>query len=1571
MNHGPQSASTDLPFRDLLFGQAAAEDSANLSPGDLDGLARGAFEFLRSRPAGETKIRLTPLPGGAGLALESLNQDMPFLLDSTLAELMERGIGIRLVAHPIFSLSRNPDGGLALFNGLAAPDSPKQTARESLLHIHISPLDESAQAALTEALRNVYRDVSTAVRDWQAMRARLAAIIARYRADPPPLPADEIAEAVQLLDWLLADNFTFLGMREHSFQANAVSADPLPGSGLGILSDPDVHVLRRGKELVAFTPEIRRFFTEPVLLILTKANVKSRVHRRAHLDYVGVKLFDAAGGLQGEFRIVGLLTSSSYTQPARVIPYLRHKVARVVSRAGHDPKSHSGKALINVLENFPRDELFQISPELLFEQSNDILLLSDRPRLRVLTRADQFERFVSVIVYVPKDRYDTSIRVRIGEYLCKAFDGRVSAVYPFYPDGPLARTHFIIGRYDGETPQRSRAELESAIAAIIETWGDGLRAAASAAGAAALPQSQVQTYAEIFSPAYRAAYMPAAALRDISILAALSHERRHLVDFYRRGGGAADCLSLKVFSLGRPLPLSERVPLLESMGFSVIDESTFETAKLPESGEQVWIHDMALRRASGAAIDTAGAEQDIEELLIAALKGETEIDRHNALVLEAGLNWRAAAALRALSRYARQICAPFSQEYLAATLVKHAAIARAVFGLFEVRFSLAVDADRAGAQQAALAAIEAQLAKVDSLDEDRILRLYVSLVTAMVRTNYFQRAPAGGPRPTIAFKFESRKIPGLPLPKPLFEVFVCSPRVEAVHLRFGKVARGGIRWSDRPEDFRTEVLGLVKAQQVKNAVIVPVGAKGGFLPKRLPPPGDRQAWLEEGTESYRVFIRALLELTDNIVDGGIRPPPDTIRHDSDDPYLVVAADKGTATFSDTANALSEENGHWLGDAFASGGSAGYDHKKMAITARGAWEAVKRHFREMELDIQKTPFTVAGVGDMSGDVFGNGMLLSPAIRLVAAFDHRDIFIDPDPDLAVSLSERQRIFGLPRSSWQDYSRALISRGGGIYPRAAKSIRLSPEAKAAVGIIDDDVTPQRLINAILQARVDLLWFGGIGTYIRASDETDADAGDRSNDAVRIAARQIGAKVIGEGANLGMTQRARIEAAAHGVKLNTDAIDNSAGVNSSDVEVNIKIALARPVSDGRLTITSRNALLVEMTQEVAGLVLRNNYLQPLALSLAERGAVAGLGYHRRMMQRLEREGQLDRAVEFLPDDAALDARARAGQGLTRPELAVLLAYAKLNLHDLVLASRAPDDPYFDRELERYFPAPVRKQFPDAIAGHRLRREIIATQLANAVINRGGPSVVAQIIDRTGADAAAITRAYAAVRDSMGLLDLNNALDALDGKISGQRQLELYAMVQDILVSRLVWFVRYLPADQPLDALIAHYTSAIGGAETVWETQSGPLVDEMLRAGMAETAARRLASLDKLHDMPEIVRIADGARVAPASAARVFFDLDAVLPMAALAHGARALKLSDHFDRLAQERAVDGIERARGRLTAEVLQSGDADAAAWARRRADEISRIAASLSEITQSGLSVAKLSVASGLLSDLVRI
>ncbi|WP_243370064.1 NAD-glutamate dehydrogenase [Microvirga solisilvae] len=1573
-----------------LYGRVPPEDLAAYSPSALAELAAAAYEHLKApRAGGGEDVRLIDLEIEREgrrrdvTVLEIVNDNMPFLLDSTLAELVDQGYEPYLVAHPILAVERDAEGALVRLIGEATAVARHGVKRESFIHVHLPRIDDAeTRDRLIEAMRRVHKDVSLAVHDWPSMRARVTEIVQNYRLNPPPLPDDEVREAVAFLDWIARDNFTFLGLREYRLPKDDTAADPVEGSGLGLLRDPSVRVLRRGRELVAMTPEIRAFLEKPQALIITKANVKSRVHRRAHLDYVGVKLFDADGRLRGELRIVGLFTASAYTNTTAEVPYLRHKVAKVVARAGFDPSSYASRALLNVLENYPRDELFQIDEETLYHFAIDIMNLSERPRVRALPRVDEFDRFVSVLVFVPKDRYDTSVRHRIGQFLAGIYEGRVSASYPDYPQGPLARTHYIIGRDEGETPDVSRDTLEKGIAAIVRTWSDSLRDQLDETMGGARARGLATRYAEAFSAAYREAFGAEQAIKDIALLEQLSEARPRAVDLYRREGDDDTRVNLKVFSRNAALPLSDRVPLLENLGFRVVNERTYRVISTGVSGmDRVWLHDMALERAAGGAIDIDEIQTLIEAALLALFRGLAESDGFNRLVLEAGLGWRDVAMVRTLGRYLRQIQVAYAQDYLADTLARHSEITKNIVKLFYARFDPR-HAGNAEAEAAVRAAIEEQLKNVTSLDDDRILRRFINLIEAAVRTNFFQLEGNGLPRQTIAFKFECAKVEGLPLPKPLYEIFVYSPRVEGVHLRYGKVARGGLRWSDRPQDFRTEVLGLVKAQQVKNAVIVPVGAKGGFVPKHLPPASDRQAWLNEGTESYRIFVRTLLQLTDNIEGDRLVPPADTVRHDGDDPYLVVAADKGTATFSDTANALSIEKGHWLGDAFASGGSQGYDHKKMGITARGAWEAVKRHFREMDIDIQTQPVTVAGVGDMSGDVFGNGMLLSRALKLVAAFDHRDIFLDPNPDPETSFKERERLFALPRSSWQDYDKSLISQGGGVFPRNAKSIPLSTEVQALLGLPQAQATPAEVMTAILKAQVGLLWFGGIGTYIRSSSETDEQVGDRANDAIRIAGVDVRAKVIGEGANLGMTQRGRIEAGQNGVRLNTDAIDNSAGVNTSDVEVNIKIALTTPERDGRLPEEARNTLLADMTDEVAGLVLRNNYLQTLALSLSEQRGLADLGFARRLMQMLESQGRLNRKVEYLPDDATLTERARRGEALTRPELAVLLAYAKLSLHDELLESAVPDDPYLGKELDRYFPAAMRERFPDAIATHRLRREIIATQLANAIINRGGPTMVARLVDQTGADAPTIAAAYAATRDAFGLTDMNLAIDALDGVVPGALQLRLYGELQDLLMNRIVWFIRNVDfSTHSLDTIIGAYQAGIADVERGLPTTLSPEALEALNArakalidqGTPEALARRIAALPDLVAAPDIVLTAQKTGKPVSDIARTHFALEAAFRLGALIGAAHEISVSDYFDRLALDRAVDSIAYAHRGLTAEVAAgdlSGTEAVQAWSEKRGADVSRIRGAVDSIVSSGLTLSKITVAASLLGDLAR-
>ncbi len=1573
-------------FLATLFGRAVPEDLARYTAQELAAIAERSWSFLAQRNIGTPKICFEPMqdqPAGSsrGIAiLEIANDDMPFLVDSVIGEINSRGLDIRLFLHPVYAVERDGAGNLISLKASTAAAGQ----RESFIHIHIDGAADAAQRNdLVAALDGILTDVRVAVQDWRPMLARIGEIIAELRTNPPPLAAEEIAEAIQFLEWIEDDNFTLLGARDYGFTESDAMLAPAFETGLGLLRSRDMNLLRRWNQPLHITQEIREFLQQPRLLIVTKSAVRSRVHRRVYLDYIGVKRFNHDGKLVGDHRFCGLFTSTAYTRSARSIPYLRRKIDGVIRRAGFDATSHSGKALVNVLETYPRDELFQIDEDALYQFALAILQLDERPGVRVLPRRDRFDRFVSVLVYVPRERYDGRIRAAIGNYLAGAFNGHVSAVTPFFPEGPLVRVHFIIGRAAGEAPNPDRATLDRAVEAIVRSWTDALREAIVAGSDPARERSLFARYRDAFPIDYREVYPAATGRNDIRVIEALFPTRPLGVEFYREASAGMRNAGLKVFSHDRPIPLSERVPVLEAMGFRVVDERTYHIR--PNGAADVWFHDMMLESALDQDFDLAALKGPLEACFLLVMGKRAESDGYNALVLAAGLGWRDVALIRAISRFFRQIRVPYSQGYMWATLRKYPGIAARIVTLFHTRFDphLGVTAAERTARETAIASdIEAALQAVTGLDEDRILRLFVNAVTAGVRTNFYQLDGDGQPKELVTIKFASRRIDDMPLPRPLYEIFVYSPRLEGVHLRFGKVARGGMRWSDRPQDFRTEILGLVKAQNVKNAVIVPVGAKGGFVPKFLPATGTRESIQAEGVATYKMFISALLDLTDNIGPGtaGVIAPADVVRHDDDDPYLVVAADKGTATFSDIANELAIARDFWLGDAFASGGSTGYDHKKMGITARGAWESVKRHFREMDIDIGTTAFTCVGIGDMSGDVFGNGMLREKTTKLVAAFDHRDIFIDPNPDPERTFAERRRLFDLPRLSWQDFDKALISKGGGVHPRSAKEIRLSVEAQKLLGV-GERLAPQELIRAILKTQVDLIFFGGIGTYVRAADESNEAVGDRANDAVRVAASELRCRVIGEGANLGMTQRGRVEAALRGIRLNTDAIDNSAGVNTSDMEVNIKIALSIPVRDGRLAMQARNVLLGGMTDEIAGLVLRNNYLQPLALSLCERRGMEEFGFLQRLMQTLEVRGLLDRAVEFLPDDVQLAERRRRLQPFTRPELSVLLAYAKLALYEDLLESAVPDDPYLARELGRYFPKAVGERFPDALEHHRLRREIIATQLANSMINRGGPSLVVRIADQTGAAPAAVAAAFAAVRDSYDMTALNTAIDGLDNKTSGKLQIDLYAAVEDLLLDRILWFLRHVDLSKGLAEVVLHYRAGITAVTAVldkalsqdFQTARAAQRRELIGAGVPAALAERIANLRAITAAPDIVQVADrtgrpvDAVAATYFAAGVFFRLDSITGAAG------AISVLDYFDRLARDRARDSIGDAERRLTAAMVADGATGAAAveaWVAPRKSEVERIRLAIHEIANSGLTLSKLSVVASLLGDLVK-
>ncbi len=1572
-------------FAKHLFNEVDAAEFETYGTSDLVALAAAAFETFRQRQPEKSKIVLRRRFAGETelLAVDIVNDDMPFLLDSVLAALRELGLVPELVTHPIFEVRRSREGILdALQPAVALPNG---VPRESFIHLQIRKLGPQPSAQVVEqALASVLSDVRTVVSDFPAMTARLKRAIEELERKPPPATAETNFESVAFLRWLSANSFIFLGIREFGYSGDQEHGElvPRPELGLGLLRDEDVSVLRDGGDAHRLTPQGRAFFLNSPPVIIVKANSKSTVHHRVHMDTIGIKLYGPGGNITGGLLIAGLFTTTAHNLPTRDVPLLRQKVAKVLRSSGFPYESHSSRALLNILETFPRDELFQVSPDQLARISEEVLKIDLTPRPRAFVRRDEFRRFVSVFVYVPRERHNTQVRLEIEKMLEKAFDGHLESATPFFPESPTVRVHYVVWRRGSELQNPSEAYLETEVETIITTWSDEFRdLILQRYGGAGY--ELVRKYLDAFPAGYQETNRPERALRDIVGFEKLGPNRRTEIDLHR--DGVTDCHSVRATlqQLDEPLTLSKRVPILESFGFDVISERTFLlTPKLESEARRVYLHDSDLRIADCDGADLLARRGDLEDGFLAVWNDAAPNDRFNGLILAAGLNWRQAAVLRAYAAFYRQTGTPYGTIYVSEVLNKYAGVTADLFALFDAMFNPAKgqSAEEREAERAAISArITAELDKIPLLDDDRILRDLLTLINATLRTNFYQGNGNKRAQEIVAFKLRSREIDWLPAPKPYAEIFVHSPRFEGIHLRAGPIARGGLRWSDR-QDFRTEILGLAKAQQVKNVVIVPQGAKGGFVPRKLPAT-NREAIQAEGIACYKSFVSSLLSITDNLVKGEIVPPADTIRRDGDDPYLVVAADKGTATFSDIANEISLSRGFWLGDAFASGGSAGYDHKKMGITARGAWEAVKRHFREMNVDIQGTPFTVAGIGDMSGDVFGNGMLLSKAIKLVAAFDHRDIFIDPAPDPAMSWEERRRLFDLPRSSWQDYDTSRLSAGGGIYSRGKKSIKLSAEAQSLLRL-KAVVTPNELLNAILRAPVDLLWFGGIGTYVRGSGETDLQVSDKANDAVRVAAKDVQAKVIGEGANLGVTQRGRIEFALLGGRINTDAIDNSAGVNTSDVEVNIKIALGAAIAKGKLDTRSRNDLLAAMTDEVASAVLRNNYLQPRAISLAEMDGLSDLGFQQRLMQRLERQGRLDRAVETLPSDAALLERQVARQPLTRPELAVLLAYAKIDLEDELIHAPVPGDPHLGQALFAYFPPMMRERFAAEIDDHPLRREIIVTTLANDIVNRGGPTFIVRMIEETGRDPADIAYAFAAVMAVYQVQAMYAGIDALDCKIDGQSQLCLYRRVQDLLRRQTAWFLRHSQFREGLEPQIARYRDGVDFltgtmADVLTEEAKVRLQQEEARLqadGLPLDLARRIAALEPLSQALDIVSVSTEAEAPIATAARIIFLIRDEFRLDELASASEALAAGDYFNRLAVNASLAAIASAQRALAKSVIahSPGDADFAAWKKSNSAEVSRVARSLSEmLTGRALTLAKLTVGVSLLRDLAAI
>ena len=1558
-------------FIGQFYANTAPEDILSVPADDLLAASLSAWSYLQKRTLDKAQVRVfnpSRLPDGkswssAHTVIEIVNDDMPFLVDSVTAALQEKNLIVHIVIHPVFRVRRNKSGGLThLFTDGSADNG---ATAESVMHVEINEQTEPRVLKKIQALlEDVLDDVRAAVGDWRAMRVKIADVIAELDSSSLSLPRGELDEAKSFLRWVEDNHFTFLGYREYSFTTKGKKArlQIEAKSGLGILQGTTTTVFDGLQNQAELPPDITDFLRTPSVLLVSKANRRSTVHRATHLDTIGIKKFDRSGNVTGERLFAGLFTSDVYNQAVRDIPVLRGKVDTIVSRAGFHPNSHDGKALLHILETLPRDELLQVDVENLLQTSLGILRLQERQRVALFVHSDPFGRYVSCLVYVPRDRFDTRLRMAIQEALSEGFAGEVTAHYTQVTDSPLARLHIIVRTAPGRRTHHNIEEIEHNLIAISRDWREDLSQALVAEFGEEKGLELFQTYGDAFPTAYRERFDATSAVADILLLNTTLDAGGVGLNLCHAESGDDDQMRFKLYHCDEPLPLSDVLPMLENMGLKVIDEIPY-LVEPNRTGRQIYIHDFGMVMRSGAQVKIDEVKDLFEEAFSHVWSGQMENDGFNKLVLDAGLSWRRIVILRAYCKFMLQAKIPFSQAYMEETLARNSGIARHIVQLFEALFDPVAQDAAAKEQKSLLKQIEAALENVASLDEDRILQRYVNAVQSTLRTNFYQTAADGAPKPYLSLKLDSQKIDDLPLPRPLVEIFVHSPRVDAVHLRGGKVARGGLRWSDRKEDFRTEILGLMKSQMTKNAVIVPFGAKGGFVVKQPPEQGGREAFLEEGIACYKTFMCGLLDITDNLKSGKIVPPRDVVRRDDDDPYLVVAADKGTATFSDIANGIAQEYGFWLDDAFASGGSVGYDHKAMGITARGTWESVKRHFRETGIDALTTDFTCVGVGDMSGDVFGNGMIYSPHTKLVGAFNHLHIFIDPDPDPAASFRERKRLFKLPRSSWTDYDEKLISKGGGIFERTAKSIKITPEMRKAFALrAKNALTPNELLRAMLTAPVDLLWFGGIGTYVKARTENNIDVGDRANDVLRVNGDEVRAKIVGEGANLGVTQLGRIDYALAGGRINTDFIDNSAGVGCSDHEVNIKILLGDAVARGKLTVAQRNKMLADMTDDVSALVLMDNYRQSMALTNAQHQSIALADEHVQFMRALERSGDLDRDVEFLVNDENFEQRLATGKGLTRPELSVLLAYAKIVLFKDVLQSDLPDDPYLTDSLATYFPQLIQKKFADLIPGHRLRREIIATYVSNSLVNRTGPSFITNLQDRTGATPDAIAGAYLACRQVFRIAELWSGVEALDNSVPADAQTEMHLEIVDLIKRGTIWFLANGGQHAAIGAVVDAYRAPVETLDAnLCEILSPALksardrkADSYIGRKVPEALAQRIANLDALAPACDIVRIATGGGFTATAVAKVYYGLGARFGFDWMRQAAEALADGDEWHKSAAYGIVEDLYLYQTELTTMVMDvAGSADAApaiidVWSETRRHSVQRLESMVTDL-----------------------
>lgn len=1517
------------------------EDFTARSVEELCRIMMNHFELMEQRQPKECKIRVfnptiaTHAWHSTHTIIEVSYDDMPFLVDSTRVELNRQGITTHLmITSGGIKVRRNQQG--KLLEILPADSSEQGSNIEAIIHMEI---DRQTDPKILENIRNnllqILEDVNLVVEDWQKMRQQLFKSLDEFdqlnQLKIPILNREEIEESKEFLQWLVNNHFTFLGYREYEVvnHENKLALRLIHGTGLGVLRDESTSkVIRYFDDL----PEkVRDMVLSPHILIISKTNTRATVHRSTYTDYIGVKRFDEKGNLIGERRFIGLFTSEAYNSNPLHIPFLRLKVAKVLEKSKLPRTGHAARALNNIIATLPRDDVFQASTDELYELAMGVLNLQERRRIRLFVRKDAYERYFSCLVYVPRENFSTELLYRMREILKEAFHGIEMTLNTYFSDSVLARIHFVVRVDPKQQITYDIKAIEDKLIKVGRSWYDDFRDELTNQFGEEKSNELYSRYFRAFPAGYREAFLPKTAVSDIRYIETLHCPEDLGMSFHRPDEKSA-CLHFKLFHLKSTIPLSDALPIFENMGMRVIGEEPHQITF--RDGTSVWINDFHMEYASDTQLNVEVNKEIFQNAFYKIWRGEIENDGFNRLVLKAQLNWHEITMFRAYAKYLRQTGFTFSQQYIEETLVANPGVAALLVKLFKLRFEPSQQTDRTAAMLALEEDIKKALDMVANLDQDRILRRFCDIIKATVRTNFFQTDEKGQIKSYLSFKFDSKLIPELPLPLPMYEIFVYSSRFEGIHLRAGKVARGGIRWSDRREDFRTEILGLMKAQQVKNALIVPAGAKGGFVTKALPPDGNREAIMEETIACYKNFIRGLLDLTDNIVNNKIVHPEKAVLYDENDPYLVVAADKGTATFSDIANSISSEYRFWLDDAFASGGSTGYDHKKMGITARGAWESVKHHFQQLAMDFINEPFTAVGIGDMSGDVFGNGMLLSDKIRLVAAFNHMHIFLDPTPNPKISFEERKRLFNLPRSSWEDYNRELISRGGGVYKRSQKSIQLSSEIRTALDFDKEFVEPNELIRAILKAPVDLIWNGGIGTYVKNKNESNLDAGDRANDAIRINGNDLRSKVVGEGGNLGFTQLGRIEYEMNGGKINTDFIDNSAGVDCSDHEVNIKILLNECVRSKKMTEDERNKLLAEMTEEVAKLVLHDNYRQVRTITRSVSQSLESLSLYMRYISDQERDGKINRQLEFLPDNQTLLERKGIGKGLTRPETAVLLAYSKILLKEEILKSDLVEDPYLAKYMETAFPKRLVEKFSQQMYQHRLRREIIATQLSNALVNEMGITFIYQMQDETGASAAFIVQAYAIMRQIFEMPKLLIAIDSLDESLPASLALETMELEMMLEVMRLVrravrWLLRNMRPPYRVEETIQNFSGKVaalyqklpdlllGTEKENYEMKNQTLVN----AKVPMEIANKIAGARYIYSALNIIQVATENNVDVDEVATIYFIMADRLELVWFREKINAYPVDNHWSALARSTFKDELDAQQRALVNSVLK--------------------------------------------------